>query len=271
MLYNKHLYINRNIPCIIGKKIYYYDIEDAGVSILSNLLNNSDLNLHQINTLQGKSKHERHVEIGRLMDENPYLTKLKNDGLVSARQAFVECNNIEDEDILTIKHDAVYVIDKPAGVTEFKMENMRRKIRFRLKEIYSSYWYYPETDKETEIEIYFKNGIGGNYTVHIKGLGDIQNDFIQELAKLYSFIENNFDRRNSKRIIAEHIREYREKYIRKELPVSIYKELNQKNKWRLKYEFDDYDTRSNTVPNIENIDVSFNYVRYIIPLLKITL
>ena len=101
------------VPYLIAHHIYEYDIQKANISVLREL-NLIDEDYYQ--RLYKLPRMQRQVEIGYLIKYTDGLSDKLSEGIASFRKSFFEANNIEDEDILSIKNDAIFVIDKTPNV-----------------------------------------------------------------------------------------------------------------------------------------------------------
>ena len=130
MLYKRAQYLNRNIEFLIDSNIVEYDMKSAGLSIVKEL---KLLPESRIRKLEALPKDECKKQIGLIQrDDKDFKEKFKP-GFELFRRKLFEENNFQDSDILTIKRDAIYTIDKFVDHTEFG------NIVFRKKNTYTSY------------------------------------------------------------------------------------------------------------------------------------
>ena len=105
-LWEKELYVNDNIPYIFNTFIYEYDMKEAGFSIIKDYML---LDIDTINKLKAMSKHDRAIKIGKIQRKDKTLSDGLKVGFVDCRQQFITSNNLEDNDIISIKKDALFV------------------------------------------------------------------------------------------------------------------------------------------------------------------
>lgn len=131
-VYEKHNYLNKGIKYIKNAVITEYDMKNGGISILKHegYLSDEDYN-YLMNDLD---KHQRNVEIGIWLKDQPEVSKGLMEGFREARRLFFEANNIQDSEVLTIKKDAIFLIDKFIDV-----EQVNEDYLFRKKNQYTSY------------------------------------------------------------------------------------------------------------------------------------
>jgi len=130
-LYIKHNYLNKNIKYIKNAIIKEYDMKNGGLSIL---YNKNFITKKKYEYYLSLDKNKRNIEIGLWLKKNKEANKGLMEGFKEARQLFFEVNEITDKDVLSIKKDAIFLIDK-----EIKVEQVNDNYLFRNKNDYSSY------------------------------------------------------------------------------------------------------------------------------------
>lgn len=250
MLYRKHNYLNKNIPYLISNEIIEYDMQEAGFNIMKRFKLLSD---DRIKYLEGISKKHRTIQIGLYIRNDRDLGKLLNEKFVEVREWFFEGNDLKDEDVLSIKKDAIITMRR-CNNTEFD------NIKFIEKNSYTSYYYI------NKYEFYYNK----MHEVHVKGI----NDELLELHKPYmlDFLYNFFKMNeiSSRKKVIELLKSFIEAYKNKTLNIGYYRELNSQSLFRLKNEslFGD-NIGIADVNDIEKIDISYNFNRYLVPLISI--
>jgi len=167
---------------------------------------------------------------------------------------FIEMNGLDEDNILSIKKDALFIIGKACH--HLKIGN----IEFAPKNIYSSYFYI--NGKE-----FYLNGNG----LTIKGLSketlEYQKDyFINDLQILMRSMEKE----TQSRYIAK-LRRYRTQYLEKQLEAETYREMNEANLFRIKDGLMNHTVGLETIDSLTNIDIGFNYNFYLRPLIDYSL
>lgn len=254
ILYKKHNYLNKSHVFLKNIELNEYDIEDCGFSIIkqNNLLRNK-----VICQLQSFNKLERHIAIGKIMKENSELIVRYLDELIKIRKKFSVINDINDKDILYIKRDSICLIDRKAKKTKIMGYN------FRLKNTYNTYLYLNKK------EFYLNNDF---QDLTVKGLNDsaikAHKNYFLELIKEIMVLYNNS---NDTNYIREYIYELRNEYLKKNLHLNMYRELNESSKFRLKTNssFEMYiDKVGDRLLKDFELDISYNFLNYIIPLIN---
>lgn len=248
-LYKRHGYLNKNIKFMFSSQIIEYDIASAGYSIVTeyNLLSKKDLKM-----LDSKTKTERKIILGLMQKNDKRLVKQMNECFVDARYRFFKANNIQDEEILSIKKDAIFCL-RPCTYTKFN------NIEFKEKNIYSSYMYI------NNYELYY------NFNkLDIKGISDELLEYHNEY--LISYIKTCF--RNfeisSKETQLRVMKRFIDKYKRRELDVGYYREFNMFSKFR-EMNNDDYLFNQYWEDKVFDLDISYNYINIVIPILNIAI
>lgn len=156
MSYNpsKTTYLNPNIEYLFDNEIIEYDIRDAGFSIIKYY---KLLSPEQIKTLANLEKNERHRAVGILQGRDKEFSKALMNKFTEVRTVFISVNNLSDNNIVSVKKDAIFTIGE---CNQIKFG----KIEFVAKNRYSSYLRFVDN---MNIEVYY-NSEG----MEIKGIGD---------------------------------------------------------------------------------------------------
>lgn len=255
MLYNpnKHSYLNKSFDYIASGNIKEYDIKSAGFNML---IAAKAIDQKTINYLNSLPKQKRKVVEGLMQRENKELTKVINEGLCKYRRLFIEANGLEDEQILTVKRDAIFVIN--AKIKQSKFDN----VEFRPKNSYTSYYYIDGIE-------YYYSPI--NDTLDYKNLADNFNKVKEHEKFMFKFLKEVF-RLNavSRESASKYIKEFADKYRKKKLPMGYYRELNESSLYRLKGMTIGHSDLAVDIPaDIDDIDIRYNYLNIILPLVRL--
>lgn len=251
-LYEKHNYTNKLIEYLISREIIEYDIQSAGFNLVKKY---KLLSQYKIDQLESLSKKERQISLGYIQRyDKEFMAKL-NEKFVEVRKLFFEANDIKTDDVLSIKKDAIFMLRR-CQYTEFD------NILFREKNLYTSYYYMNKK------EIYVnKDGLD------IKGISDdkleLHKDYMLDLLfKLLRMVELS-----SKRQLIANLKEVSYFYKNKELDINYYRELNSDSLFRLKMimpGMHDYIGVQYT-DNVDEIEIEYNYMKYIVPIINLIL
>ena len=239
-------YLNKEVYYLKNTSISEYDITSAGFTVIKFKKLLSDT---QIQDLEKLEKYERNVQIGKLMLKKPTIATEIIQTLAKVREAFVVINEIYPEDILTIKKDAIFLIKKVPQKLKIK------EFEFRAKATYTSYCYLNKK------EFYFSSV---TKNMDVKGLSDnvreLQKDFL--LKDIQRFLEL------AEKLPPEQmftlLKNYRAKYLERKLDKETYRDLDT-GMFKLR----DYTMENISDEDLQEIDITQNYLNYLVPLFNI--
>lgn len=250
-LYKRTNYLNKEIEFIFGNDIHEYDIKSAGFNIIKKFKFLPD---EQIQWLEGLERHSRHVAIGKLEKSVPDLTKNLKRGFTACRKKLMLENDIVDNDILSIKKDAIFIVGRALQNTKFD------NIEFVEKNVYESYIYL------NRVEFYFNDEICDCKGITDEKVALHQNymlDIFKELGKLMRHS-------NHKRQLA-FLKEVAVAYRNRELEHGYYRELNKRSLFR---PINDINVLNSKMGynfyggDLNKINISYNYMNYFIPIFR---
>lgn len=250
-LYEKHNYLNKDIPCLINTTIREYDMKAGGYSILKK---HGVLSPKEIQYLDNCSKLQRNIYLGNLVKGNKELSELQMKGFTEARQLFFEYNQINENSVLSLKKDAIFIIKDVMHHTKFD------GYEFQLANTYNSYYFLND-----EMELYYKTKTN---EIDFKGIGkdrlQLHQDYIlKDFKVLFSLAEKgNMD------YLIKYLKKYRDRYLKGELDIGTYRELNRESMFRMKQTLAGEPLLIENTNDIDGIDIGYNYIKYIIPLIS---
>lgn len=238
-LYKRDTYINKDIPFIYGKDIYEYDIHHAGISISRyfNLLPEEELDRIE---KKAKNKKEIAVILGKLQRKDSKFKENLKKGFEDARELFFKENQLQDNEILSIKKDAIFTLC-PCTKTDFG------DIVFVNKNHYTSY------ARIGMLEFYYAYD-----KLDVKGISDEklyehQDHILKFINKVFYLMEND-----SIVHTLQYIRVFSDRYKRLELDPEYYRSFDREGVYRTK---DGEYTYSFVTPDLlPTMDISYNYV-----------
>lgn len=232
MLYDpqKTTWLNPNIEYLFNSEIIEYDIRDAGFNLIKQY---KLLPADKIQELEKLGKgFERHKRIGIMQRNDREFSTALLSKFAEIRTVFINMNNITDNDIVSVKKDAIFIIGQ---VKQTKFGG----IEFAQKNVYSSYIRFPNIQN---MEIYYSN-----MGLEIKGMSEIAMNkhrlyMLDFLYRTIGLIEIHSTRvkRNTIKFIEE--------YKRGELEDGYYLEFNNMSR---------------------EINPLFNYQNILVPLVQI--
>lgn len=256
-LWKKSIWLNSDIDFIFGTKIVEYDMKSAGLSLIKEF---KLLDENTINSLDKMSKEAKNKKIGLLQRNDKEFAKKLSSSFKEARKLFLINNNIDKTSLLSIKKDALFVINTQCKELEFGY------IKFQKKNIYSTFF------KLNHLEFFINTE---NRKIDIKGLG--QGDELNKVLELHgpymlkfimTFTEMRESGVNRKRMF-KFLNKFITNYKSRLLDIGYYRELDK----GLGYEI--YDEELEEFINVSDTDekdkvsITANYVNYILPLASI--
>lgn len=201
----KHNYINKHIEIIRDVKIREYDIKSAGLNIL---YNRGYVDKEEYEMLLSMPKLERNVIIGKWLRDNPEINAVMMNEFVRIRKIFFEMNEISDDEILSIKKDAIFIVDRE--LTNLKFENYE----FTCREEFTDYIFM---DKK---EYYYNK-----YTdeLEVKGFPKEVKEFQQEY--FFKLIKKLLKLGKDKKEIFRTLIEFKTDFLERTLPKQYYRSV----------------------------------------------
>jgi hypothetical protein len=250
------LYLNDNRVFVINSEIVEWDIEKGNTSIMREYsLTDEDT----ISRIEALSKKKRLVEVGLLMKKDSKFSKGLESGFNKAVLTFMERNDLDkDYDILSIKRDAVFVVNK-----NIKHPLTGEHVKFRRKKTYDSYLYIKP------YEFYFsKNG-----SIDVKGMNDssipLHTDGMLEFLSTYVTLSKRYLPDKSK--IHAYLNNFATVYKNRELDFSYYREFNTTSAYRYCADGNIAYLESIDEELLKNVDIRHNYKNIILPVVQLTL
>lgn len=174
-------YITFDIPYIVSQYIREYDISKANINIL---LYKGMIDESQYNFLYNSDRMTRQITIGKMIANNNEIGEIIKNGIHEMVSKFIYYNNLEEQDILSIKNDAIFVLNKIPTITKFE------NVEFKNKNTYTSYI------NINGIEVYYCiDKISNIENIEIKGINEDKlkihaEFFIDFLCEYFYNIEN---------------------------------------------------------------------------------
>ena len=250
-LWKNDSFINQNIPYLFNHEIIEYDMKDAGFSLTREF---HLLDEKIIEKLDKYKKDKRKIELGKIQrDDKDYRDNLKK-SFAYARKLFLESNELEDNDIISIKKDAIFVTKK------CNEQSLGKYINFRPKNTYTSYIQLPK-----KMEFYYNFN-----SLDVKGMSD-ENLKLHE-NYLLKFIKSFFLKMETEdeETVIKFTRRFIDKYKKKELEVGYYRTFDYRSEIELTTDtevvYKDY-----WEDKKEDIDISYNYTNILLKLIQIPL
>lgn len=233
-----------DVSYLIAVPIREYDIRKANISVL---YSEGAINKEYYDYLYSADRMTRQIEIGYMIRNNKDIQKILTEGIAKYRKLFFESNELTDNDILSIKNDAVFVMKKAPALTTFG------NVEFVNKNTYSSFV------KINKKEVYFKSDmINGIFNIDIKGISDSKLQVHQEymltfIADIMYYIETG-DIKSG----IDYITNFYNLYIQRKLPVDYYRNFDDESKFIIKAGLGVYSMDKCNTSMINALDISCN-------------
>ena len=249
-LVEKTNYLNKGIQYLKSVDISEWDMHAAGFSVLKfRKLLPEDV----LNEWEKLDKHMRTVKEGMLQKSRPDIAEAILTTLGQARQAFVYANNIKEDQILAIKKDALFLIN-----ANIKTSSFEDTFVFRKKNSYTSYMYLNNK------EFYYDSS---SDNLDVKGISEISRIKCRDgiLNDIKSFMKSS--EKVNPNMLFNKLKIYRKKYLNRELPIDCYREIDNDGMFRL----GNYTLMNASEDILPSLDISQNYISYILPIFGIML
>lgn len=219
MLFNEVNY-TADISYLTNVFIYEYDISKANINIL---YTKKVIDKNTYEYLYNSERMVRQVYIGKLCKDKNISDILKS-GIIEAKKMLFEANDIQDNDVLSIKNDAVFIINKILQNTKFDL------INFIQKNVYTSFY------KLNGMEFYYYfNNITKEERIDIKGISNSkikyhENYFLQIIKDLFYSLQVN-----GVEITMRMLKDIYNDYITLKLPIQCYRNFDINSDYHLNF------------------------------------
>lgn len=240
----KNINYSSPIPYVINKYITEYDIKKANISVL---LHEGVIDEATYKMLYESDRDYRERYIGLIEKFDSSVYSVLSNGIIDFKRRFCEANELEDEDILSIKNDAIFVIAKKCVHKHFD------NIIFDDKTVYTLF------TKLNNLEVYYNyDMIGNNEIIDVKGI----KDDILTLHKDYmvSFLCDVFYRLQCSTVedAIKCCSTFYEEYVGRKLGIGYYREFNANSMFRINTHNSSYMLYNIDQSYINAIDISAN-------------
>lgn len=235
---------NSSYNLILNSFIREYDISKANINVL---YQRNIIDKNTYDNLYNSDKFIREKTIGIMIKQNQNIYKEIQKGIIEAKRELILQNNIDLEDIVSIKNDAVFVANNKLDHTKFGL------IDFKLKNTYTIFL------KINRYEFYYYfNSYNKDEKLDIKGISDDKliihkNYFMDFLLSLFNILQ-------LEGIIAavNMLQNFSNNYINRLLPIEFYRKFNSESNFDLLYNRKVWSISSPPI-DIQVIDIRYNY------------
>lgn len=214
-------------------------MKSAGLSLIKEFQLLPKKTINKLDDIYDKEK--RNKEIGLLERNNKELVEKKKIAFQVVREEFLKANQLEDNEVISIKKDAIFTTREVPHTT------FGEYIVFQKKNQYSSYLRVGKR----KMELYYNSD-----KINVKGIGDENVELHEDgmLAFYKTFIRKmEMEKPES---VLRYLRSFIDQYKKMELPVEYYREFNAKSCYVTKTggEYMDYWEDQKL-----DLDISYNY------------
>lgn len=242
-LSDMHTY-DLDIPYYSGY-IVEYDIRKANINALRS---RGIIDRATYDMLYSADKQFREIYVGKMIRENPKVYDEIQLGIRDAKRKFFSTNGIKNNEVLSIKNDAVFVLSSRQMRTHFDL------YEFAIK---GNYTFYFKTMKK---QFFYRfDNHSGTDIVEVKGINEekllYHKDFFLKflLDAFYNLQKSSIEE------TLDFCNQFYEEYVNRRLDIRYYRELNPDNIYRItrpgkqSYGLTDVDPQY-----IDIIDINYN-------------
>ena len=199
-------------------RIIEYDIKSANANVL---YREGAISKETYDYLIRLPKIEREIAVGKMEQRDSALYHTLMNGIFKLRRQLIEENNIQEEEIVRVATDAIY-INRFDNLKYTKFDN----VTFVPKSEYSNMMILLDL-------IVFSRYINNNIDIDVKGLGNSMQYHQQYMLSLIANVIYMFERVSLLDSI-RYLTQMYEQYVKLQLPIGFYRELNPYSGYRVK-------------------------------------
>lgn len=228
---------------ILNSFIHEYDISKANINAL---YSRGIIDKSMYDNLYNSDKAIREKQVGLMIRRDQNIYREIQNGIIDAKRQLIITNNIDLEDIVSIKNDAVFVLSRKLNNTKFGLMDFKLKNTYTMYikiNRYEFYYYYNSYNQEEKLDV---KGISDDKLVLHK------NYFMDFLLALFNTLQVDG-------IIPaiNMLQNFSLAYINRKLESDYYRKFNSESDFDLLY--DGRMWSSIYVSDINLIDIRYNY------------
>lgn len=219
MLYDNINY-SLDISYLNNVFIREYDISKANINVL---YSKGIIDEKVYNDLYNAERMVRQRYVGMLQKDKTIMETLKK-GIIEAKKCLFEANDIKDYEVLSIKNDAVFIINRKLITTKFGL------INFLNKNTYTSFY------KFNNLELYYYyNNIDKSECLDIKGISDAK--LVLHDQYMMQFLKDLFYtvQMNGVEVAMRLLKDFYNSYINLNLDIGYYRKFNNDSDYHYKF------------------------------------
>jgi len=228
---------------ILNSFIREYDISKANINAL---YQRGVIDKTFYDTLYNADKSIREITIGNMIRDNKQIYNEIQAGIVNAKRELIVSNDIDLEDIVSIKNDAVFVMNRKLENTKFGLMDFKLNNTYNIFIKINRYEFY-----------YYFNSFNGEEVLDVKGISDDKLVLHEKYFK--DFLLALFNTLQIDGIVAavNMLQNFSLAYINRQLDIEYYRKFNSESDFDLLYEGNLWS--SITVSDKNIIDIRYNY------------
>ena len=219
-IYEKINY-SADISYLLNSFICEYDISKANINIL---YSRGVIDEKTYKWLYESERMTRQTYIGKLERDDKSIIKELQSGIIEAKKLLFEANDIKDHEVLMIKNDAVFTINRSLDVTQFG-----DYIKFNKKNEYTSYFKLNKLNLEL---LYYYSNYSKDEILDVKGISDknleLHKEFLQLLKDIFYTLQID-----GVSVALEMMKDIYNKYISRSFPIEYYREFNNRSEYHM--------------------------------------
>lgn len=221
------------------------------------LISANAINEKQIKYLKSLPKEIRNIKIGLMIQKDKEYGRIIKNNLVSYRTKFIKANDIEPNNIISVKKDAFFLVNCDIE------EKIFNNVEFRIKNKYSSYYNISDHNKSS-IQFFYSKKFN---KIDIKGISideEVHDKYMLSFLKtLFAYNEVN------RELACEYLKKFAYKYRNRKLNPNYYIEFNNKSKFKLNMELGNIKLYTDDLITKDSINIEYNYINIIVPFIKL--
>lgn len=240
---------NKNTPLIAHTQIVEWDMKSANTSIMREYKLAPTKWIARVEAMDGDNRKK---QVGLRQQKVKGLAKAMEEGFNEIVQKFIETNGLEENDIISIKRDAVFIRSRIPQVTTIGQYcHFRPKGTYVAFLILNGYEFYMKQDGQFDIK-----GISDELIpLHNDGILQFIRDFLDDF---------DYDMNG----LHQYCKDFVNAYKKRELPLDYYRSLNGESTFTLITESGAYNSQFITESMIDDVDISYNYENIVLPLIQ---
>lgn len=253
-LHEKNAYLNKDINYLINEEIIEYDMKSAGYNLSRHF---KLLPPHVLAKLEGMEKKQRQMELGWIQKRDKAFAKDLSAAFAEGRKLFYEANDLSEDNILSIKKDAIFVTKRCEHLA------FGEHLVFQPKNEYTSYYYMGG------IEFYYHSTLD---QLDVKGLGDEGEDLHADF--MLGFLMSMFYRNETSTDTQKNIKfllSFADHYRNRRLECGYYRELNRASMYKLQRTLQGELVGVGHIDSPKLLDIHYNYMNFVVPLISVYL